>query len=295
MNEKKIEPNGAETSFHDEEPPPDPEDFTTKEEEERNRILMIHLKEQQTKAREFKKQIELEEKIKKELEKEQRDRELRANKEYLDRRNQSAKFRARENNERIEKLLNKVDSYMQRIKNLETIDQIKKRAEKEYEEEIAKKKKKKITKEDIENLAKLNNKNENLRNENLLKRKEREKAEEEKRKKLEKAKKANERAQRILKEGFQSSKPIEDENKKNKTNMNFGMFQIEEEVGGTNLSPDMMNNNNNVTNDTISVKNKKTSILPKISENSNEFAEMELRKILKNDPYNLKKLTAFKK
>ena len=28
--------------------------------------------------------------------------------------------------------------------------------------------------------------------------------------------------------------------------MNFGMFQIEEEVGGTNLSPDMMNNNNNI-------------------------------------------------
>ena len=45
--------------------------------------------------------------------------------------------------------------------------------------------------------------------------------------------------------------------------MNFGMFQIEEEVRGTNLSPDMMNNNNNITNDTISVKNKKTSILPK--------------------------------
>ena len=294
MTEKK-EPNGAETSFHDEEPPPDPEDFTTKEEEERNRILMLRLKEQQTKAREFKKQIELEEKIKKELEQEQRDRELRANKDYLERRNKSAKYRARENNERIEKLLNKVDAYMQRIKNLETIDQIKKRAEKEYEEEINKKKKKKITKEDIDNLAKLNNKNQNLRNENLIKRKEREKAEEEKRKKLEKAKKANERAQRILKEGFQSSKPIEEDNKKNKTNMNFGMFQIEEEVAGTNLSPDMMNNNYNVTNDNISVKNKKTSILPKISENSNEFAEMELRKILKNDPYNLKKLTAFKK
>ena len=32
-----------------------------------------------------------------------------------------------------------------------------------------------------------------------------------------------------------------------------------------------------------------------VSENSNEFAEMELKKILKNDPYNLKKLTAFKK
>ena len=78
--------------------------------------------------------------------------------------------------------------------------------------------------------------------------------------------------------------------------MNFGMFQIEEEVQGTNLSPDMiMNNNNNFNNESISVKNKKTSILPKISENSNEFAEMELRKILKNDPYNLKKLTDFKK
>ena len=84
-----------------------------------------------------------------------------------------------------------------------------------------------------------------------------------KKKKFEKAKKANERAQRILKEGFQSSKSIEEDNKKNQTKMNFGMFQIEEEVRGTNLSPDMMNNNNNVTNDTISVKNKKTSILPK--------------------------------
>ncbi len=51
---------------------------------------MNRLKEQQTKGREFKKQIELEEKIKKELE--QRDRELRVNKEYLDRRNKSTKI-----------------------------------------------------------------------------------------------------------------------------------------------------------------------------------------------------------
>ena len=79
MIEEKKEANGAETSFYGEEPPPDPEDYTTKEEEERNRILMIRLKEQQTKAREWKKQMELEEKIKKELE--QRDRELRENKE----------------------------------------------------------------------------------------------------------------------------------------------------------------------------------------------------------------------
>ena len=40
-----------------------------------------------------------------------------------------------------------------------------------------------------------------------------------KKKKFEKAKKANERAQRILKEGFQSSKPIEEDNKK-KSNKN---------------------------------------------------------------------------
>ena len=49
-----TEPNSAETSFHDEEPPP--EDFTIKE-EERNRILMNHLKEQQTKAKEFKNKL----------------------------------------------------------------------------------------------------------------------------------------------------------------------------------------------------------------------------------------------
>ena len=48
-------------------------------EEERIRIVKNLLKEQQTKAKEFKKQIKLEEKIKKELE--QRDRELRENKE----------------------------------------------------------------------------------------------------------------------------------------------------------------------------------------------------------------------
>ena len=300
MIEEKKEANGAETSFYGEEPPPDPEDYTTKEEEERNRILMIRLKEQQTKAREWKKQMELEEKIKKEMEKEKRDKELRANKEYLDRRNKSAKFRARENNERIEKLLNKVDAYMQRIKNLDSIDKIKRQAEKEYEEEIAKKKKKKkITQEEIEHLAKLNNKNANLRNENKQKILDRKKAEEEKRKKLEIAKKANERAQKILREGFQSSKPIEEEslNKTNKNNNNvFGMFQIEEEIGGTNLSPDMMNNNmNNIINDSISSKNKKTTVLPRINENSNEYAEMELRKILKNNPYDLKKLTEFKK
>ena len=131
-------------SYHSEEPPPDPNDYTTLEEEQRNRQLLEHLKEQQTKHREFVKQMELEKKIREEILEEQRQRELIANKAYLDRRNASAKYRAKQNNERISKLLAKVDNYMKKIEKIDSIEEIKKQAEKEYQNEIMKKKRKKI-------------------------------------------------------------------------------------------------------------------------------------------------------
>jgi hypothetical protein len=144
--------NDLNLSYHSEEPPPDPNDYTTLEEEQRNRQLLEHLKEQQTKHREFVKQMELEKKIREEILEEQRQKELIANKAYLDRRNAAAKFRAKENNERISRLLAKVDTYMKKIEKIDSIEEIKRQAEKEYQNEINKNKKlkKNLTKEEID-------------------------------------------------------------------------------------------------------------------------------------------------
>ena len=183
--------NNTNTSFHMEEPPPDPNDFGTKDEEIKNRELLSHLYEQQKKRREILDRITKEEEIKKEIEEEQRKRKLISQKAYYERRNASAKYRSMAYNERIKQMLNKVDEYMRKISNLDSIAKIKDQAQKEFEEEILKnkKKKRKVNKNEIEKLAQLNEKNKILRIDNKKKIEERKKNELLKNKKLDKAKK----------------------------------------------------------------------------------------------------------
>ena len=282
---EKYKKKTDDNSFRDDEPLPDEKDFDTHEEEIRNRVLLQKLKEEQTKHREFVRKLELEKKVKAELAEEQRQRELIANKAYIARRNASAKFRARETNERISKMLAKVDAYMKKIENLDSIDRIKLQAQKEYNEEIKKKNKKiKVTDDSIKRLAKLNNKNSGLREENIKKRKEREESEKLKREKIEQAKKINEKIQNILEKGLQTNEPKETKKAGN------GLFQEEETIVGTNLSPDMMENNINRPQST-----KQTRLLPPINEINDRNAEEELRQILKHDKNNMKKLLEFNK
>ena len=191
-------------SFRAEEPPPDPKDFGIKEEEMKNRELLSHLYEQQKKRREIVDRLTKEEQVRKEIEKEKRIRELVSQKAYYERRNASAKYKAMAYNDRIKQMLTKVDEYMRKISNLDSINKIKEQAQKEFEEEVLKdkKKKKKINKKEIEKLSTLNKKNQILRNENKERIEQRKKNELLKKEKLEKAKKANERAEKILKNGF---------------------------------------------------------------------------------------------
>ena len=143
--------NQLNNSYRAEEPPPDPRDFGTKEEEIKNRELLSHLYEQQKNRRALVEKYEREERIKKELEEEQKLKELMAKKAYFQRRNASAKHRAEVHNERIKQMLQKVDEYMRKISNLDSIEKIKEQAQKEMEEEIEKekKKKRKLTKKEI--------------------------------------------------------------------------------------------------------------------------------------------------
>ena len=276
-----------ENSFRDEEPPLDEKDFDTHEEEIRNKYLLEKLKEEQTRHREFVKQLEIEKRVKEELAEEQRQRELRANQAYIARRNASAKFRAKETNERLSKMLAKVEAYMSTIEKLDPIDKIKQQAQKEYEEELKKKKKKvKVTDEEIKKLATLNKKNSSLREENIKRRKEREEAERKKKEKIQKANKLNEKIKTILEKGYTTNNVIE--NNKN------SLFQEEDNNIGTNMSPDMYNENNNTS--TVRAKSsKQTRLLPPISETNDINAENELRQILKNDKNNMKKLLDFKR
>ena len=163
--------NNINTSFHGEEPPPDPNDFGTREEEIRNRELLEHLLEQQKKRREIVDRLTKEEQVKKELEKERRMRELVSQKAYYLRRNASAKDKSKAYNDRIKQMIEKVDEYMRKISKLDSIAQIKEKAQKEFEEEILneKKKKRKLTKKEIEHLTKTNEINRKLREENKKK------------------------------------------------------------------------------------------------------------------------------
>ena len=176
-------------SFRAEEPPPDPKDFGIKEEEMKNRELLSHLYEQQKKRREIVARLEREERIKKELEEEQRLKDLYAKKAYFQRRNASAKYRSEANNQRIKEMLAKVDDYMKKISNLDSIEKIKEQAQKELEEEIERdrKNRRKLTKKEINRMAKLNENQSKLRRENIEKIKQREINEALKKEKLKKA------------------------------------------------------------------------------------------------------------
>ena len=298
--EKKTKTN---TSFHSEEPPPDPDDFGTKEEEIKNKELLAHLLEQQKKRREIGERLKNEEKIRKELEEEQRIRELVSKKAYYERRNASAKYKSMAYNERIKKMLTKVDEYMRKISNLDSINKIKEQAQKEFEEEVLKdkKKKKKINKKEIEKLSTLNKKNQILRNENKERIEQRKKNELLKKEKLEKAKKANERAEKILKNGYKLPKGGDQNNDDKDINIRsggLGIFSEEETNIGTNLSPNMIINNNTSTNKTKrpnSTYRIGKNNLNKINIEEEINPEEKLKLILKKDPYNLKELLKFQK
>ena len=296
-NGGKIDKNN--NSFHSEEPPPDPDDFGTKEEEIKNRELLSHLYEQQKKRREIVSRLEREEKLKKELEEEQRLKDLYAKKAYFQRRNASAKYRSEANNQRIKEMLAKVDDYMKKISNLDSIEKIKEQAQKELEEEIEKDKKnrRKLTKKEINRMAKLNENQSKLRRENIEKIKQREINEALKKEKLKKAQKANERAEKILKNGYKLPKAGDNNNNDDK-NINLrsgglGIF-LEEKIEGTNLAaPNEDINKIKRPNSSIKLGNKKLSNINKEEEMINP--EEKLKNILKKDPNNLKELLKFQK
>ena len=295
--------NQNNTSFRMEEPPPDPEDFGTKEEELKNKELLKHLYEQQKHRREVDERIKREEKLKKELEEEQRVKELYAKKSYFERRNASAKYRSMANNERIKQMLSKVDEYMKKIMNLDSIEKIKEQAQKELEDEIAqeKKRKRKITKKEIEKISELNDKNKRLRNENKKKIEERKMNEKIKAEKLKKAEEANKRAQKILQNGYKLPKAGDANHEDKNINLRSGGLGIfkEEEIKGTNLAPNAINNNDNNTNkikrpnSSIKLGNKNT--LNKVNKEEEINPEEKLKQILKKDPNNLKELLKFQK
>ena len=296
--------NNTNTSFRMEEPPPDPNDFGTKDEEIKNRELLSHLYEQQKKRREILDRLTKEEEIKKEIEEEQRKLKLISQKAYYERRNASAKYRSMAYNERIKQMLNKVDEYMRKISNLDSIAKIKDQAQKEFEEEILKnkKKKRKVNKNEIEKLAQLNEKNKKLRIDNKKKIEEREKNEKLKKEKLDKAKIANERAEKILKNGYKLPKGGDENNKDNNINIRsggLGIFQEEKKYDGTNLSPDMLINDNKSNINKSKRPNSSYRInrnnLYKINNEEEINPEEKLKLIIKKDPNNLKELLKFQK
>ena len=133
-------------------------------------------------------------------------------------------------------------------------------------------------------LTKVYSNKETIRLENIQKIKNKKEEEEKRKKLLKKMQKDNERFQELIKNGF---KPPD----KNKNII----FNEENIISGTNLSPD------NVINNKIKKRpksvNQKSGIsqLPKVCENLDFKAIKELTNILKNEPDNLKKLILFKK
>ena len=296
-NGGKIDKNN--NSFHSEEPPPDPDDFGTKEEEIKNRELLSHLYEQQKKRREIVARLEREERIKKELEEEQRLKDLYAKKAYFQRRNASAKYRSEANNQRIKEMLAKVDDYMKKISNLDSIEKIKEQAQKELEEEIERdrKNRRKLTKKEINRMAKLNDNKDKLRKENIEKIEQRKLNEALKKEKLEKAKKANERAEKILKNGYKLPKAGDSNNEDKNINLRSGGLGIflEEKIEGTNLvAPNEDINKIKRPNSSIKSGKNKLNNINKIEEEMIN-PEEKLRNILKKDPNNLKELLKFQK
>jgi len=290
-------------SFRADEPPPDPDDFGTKEEEKKNKELLSHLYEQQKKLREITLRRKHEEEIKKELEEEQRLKELYAKKSYFQRRNASAKYRSIANNERIKQMLAKVDEYMKKITSLDSIEQIKQQAQKELEEEILKEKKikKRITKKEINRLAKLNNQKEEIRKDNIRKKQERENNEKLKKEKLVKAKEANERAEKILKNGYKLPKAGDTNYIDKNINLRSGGLGIrleEEKIEGTNLAPNDINNkenNNKLKRPNSSIKLGNKNNINKINGKEITNPEEILKQILKKNPNDLKELLKFQK
>jgi hypothetical protein len=189
---------------------------------------------------------------------------------------------------------------MRKISNLDSIDKIKEEAQKEFEEEV-KKSKRKITKKEIENLAKLNKKNEGLRNDNKKRIEERKKNELLLKEKLKKAKIANERAEKILKNGYKLPKGGDDNNDDKNVNIRsggLGIFQEEGVMIGTNLAPNMINNDANnkskLKRPNSAYKFGKNNLM-KANDEDNINPEEKLKAILKKNPNDLKELLKFQK
>ena len=146
-----------------------------------------------------------------------------------------------------------------------------------------------------------------FQNENKMKIKQRKKEEEKRKKHLLKLQKDNEKYQLLVKNNFKMIKDDTDlDLNKNKNNL---LFQEEKNVEGTNMSPDMINNDNDKSSN-INKKYKKAKSsarmklekgicqLPRVNENLNFGAHEELSDILKNEldkKKKLEKLLIFKK
>ena len=251
------------------------------------------------KRREIVSRLEREEKLKKELEEEQRLKDLYAKKAYFQRRNASARYRSEANNQRIKEMLAKVDDYMKKISNLDSIEKIKEQAQKELEEEIERdrKNRRKLTKKEINRMAKLNDNKDKLRKENKEKIEQRKLNEALKKEKLKKAKKANERAEKILKNGYKLPKAGDSNNEDKNINLRSGGLGIflEEKIEGTNLvAPNEDINKIKRPNSSIKSGKNKLNNINKIEEEMIN-PEEKLRNILKKDPNNLKELLKFQK
>ena len=143
-----------------------------------------------------------------------------------------------------------------------------------------------------------------LQNENKMKIKERQKKEQQRKKHLLKMQKDNEKFQLLIKNDFKMSK--DDTNINN--NKNNLLFKEEKNIEGTNMSPDIINNNEEKSKINKNYKRAKSLIkskielgicqLPRVNENLNFGAHEELNDILKNEQdkqKKLEKLLIFKK
>ena len=204
---------------------------------------------------------------------------------------------------------------MKMITHLDNINKINEKTQKEDEEEISQetKNKKIITKKSIEKLSKLNEKNEKLRNENKKRIEERKKIEILNKERFEKDKKAYERTKQILQNGYNVYKvkeyngnklpKVKDDNRETDKvkirSRGNGMFQEEEYNIGTNLSPNIIinneinNNNKNRPNSSYKIGNNNN--LNIINKNIEISPEEKLKLILQKDLYNLEELLQFQK
>ena len=262
-------------------------------EEEDTKILLNKLKERKKVSRDFMKEMEQEKIIKERynvkkglMEKKKIDEYIRMVNVIEDPINQK---RA---NKMQKKLYNNLEEYKNdKIKNLD----FHKKLNLQYA----------LYEENLKNIDNNKNKKEaenkyiKFQQEAKMKIKERQKKEEQRKKHLLKMQKDNEKYQLLVKNNFKKIGPKDI--KANDNNKNI-LFQEEKNIEGTNLSPDMLGNNEKIEeiNNNRYEKRSKSLVrmiiksgvcqLPKVNDNLNFGAHKELSNILKNEKDNLKKL-----